>query len=249
MLYLIWSHALMLEQPGTPCCYIGEREWNKVHNENEDVRRIFAKITLNDKTVICPLGEPIREALIDLNDSKHCPAFIPLWAFDKLTIEGLGSKADIQWCSEEFFPEATRIVLRPHSSTFYESNIKDELEVALTEYGVLQLGMTVPIKIKAINNIIDFDIVALEPASIVLMQGDDVAIEFEKTFDEMLIPDSSLSEGALVAPKQHAFDDDMPMVPTGDVNTTVVIDGGHVLGGKNAQRLADGRVWNHWRNR
>lgn len=68
------------------------------------------------------------------------------------------------------FPEATRIVLRPHSSTFYESNIKDELEIALTEYGVLQLGMTVPIKIKAINNIIDFDIVALEPASIVLMQ-------------------------------------------------------------------------------
>lgn len=246
MSYLIWSHALMVEQPGTPCCYIGEKEWNKVHNENEGVRRIFAKITLNDKTVICPLGEPIREALIDVNDRKNCPAFIPLWAFDKLTIEGLGSKADIQWCSEEFFPEATRIVIRPHSSTFYESNIKDELEVAFTEYGVLQVGLRLPIKVKALNNrIIDVDIVALEPASIVLMQGDDVEIEFEKTFDEMLIPDLVPT---LVPPTQHVFDDDTPMIT--NVSTAVaVVDGGHVLGGKNVERLSDGRVWNHWRNR
>jgi hypothetical protein len=35
-----------------------------------------------------------------------------------------------------------------------------------------------------------------------------------------------------------------------NVSTVVaVVDGGHVLGGKNVERLSDGRVWNHWRNR
>ena len=252
MVYSIWSYALLLDPPDTVCCYVSEREWNRINDEMGEVKRIFAKIKFNNKTVVCALGPPIREALIDLNVKDVCPVFIALWAFDFLTLEGVGSRAEIEWCSEEMFPEATRIVLRPHKSVFYQSNAKYELEDALTQYGILQVGTTIPIKIKALDNyIIDFDVIELEPSSIALMQGDEVAIEFEKTFDQMMNPDVP-PENTLVAPPQIRFDDDNdePMISVANANSTMrVIDGGHVLGGVRKPRLTDGRLWTHWRNK
>lgn len=233
MSYFIWSYALLLEQPDAACCFVGEYEWNRLYNEHP-VKRLFAKITYNNKTIVCALGAPIREALIDIDIDTNKPLFIPYWAFENLTFDGLGSTAQVEWLSEEHFPDATRLVLRPHDYAFYNSDIKAELEGALTRYGVLQKGTTIPIAITG-DYTIQFDIVELEPASVVLMQGDEVAIEFEKSFNELLIPSPPLE-----APKQVVMDDS-PMVPVPSI-----IDGGHLLGGAN-RRLPDGRAWNRWR--
>lgn len=237
MLYSIWSHALLSDQSDTICCFTNEVEWNKIHDLNTGVKRIFAKISLNGKSVICPLGQPIRHALIDLEGMDSSAMFIPVWAVRTLNGSGVGDMATIEWCSEEYFPEATRVVLRPHDHTFYESDIKKELEFALTQYGVLELGSTIPIIIKALHNReYNFDIIALEPASVVLMEGDEVAIEFEKAFNAPVdTPKTTTS--------MPVDFDDAPMI-----SIPVANDSGHVLGGVNVPPRPDGRRWNPWRN-
>jgi len=239
MVYSIWAHALLLEQPNSACCFTGEHEWNKIYDSHTGAKRIFAKICINDSTLICPLGEPIRNALVDINSLEHPPIFIPAWAVRSLKVEGVGDTATVEWCSEEYFPDATKIILRPHDHTFYESDVKKELEEALTQYGVLQVGLTIPIKIQALNNReIQFDVIALEPASTVLMQGDEVEIEFEKSFNEPERP------ATVAAPVEVG---DLPMIPE-PIRSPIVVDGGHLLGGEPIRRLPDGRRWYHWMN-
>ena len=236
MAYSIWSHALLLEQPTTTCCFVMEHEWNKIHDANANAKRIFAKISLNGLSIICALGHPVRNTLIDAQSINHPALFIPVWAVRTLKSNGVGDIANIEWCSEEYFPEATRIIVRPQDYSFYESDIKKELEEALTEYGVLQMGTTIPIKIKALKNSeYQFDIITLEPASIVLMQGDEIAIEFEKSFNEPV---------AQTAPVKVEVDFDAPIIPAKES----IVDGGYVLGETSQPRLPDGRRWYHWMN-
>ena len=181
MAYIIWSNALLLDEPAKSCCYVNESKWNMIYDLNNSAKRIFARITVDQKYVICAVGQPVRTADIDITDST---LFLPTWAINKLNIDGVGEVANVEWCTEEYFPNATKIIVRPQDYKFYESDIKEELEHALTQYGVLEVGTSIPIQIQALNGLeINFDVIHLEPATIVLMEGNEVSIEFEKSFN------------------------------------------------------------------
>jgi hypothetical protein len=76
-----------------------------------------------------------------------------------------------------------------------------------------------------------------EPASIVLMQGDEVAMEFEEALDG-----AAEAQAPIVTPTIAPMADMEPMVPIAPLIAPV----GQVLGGE-TRRMADGRPWNPWR--
>ena len=150
----------------------------------------------------------------------------------------------VQWMSEDFFPEATRIVLRPRDSAFYHADAKGELERALTQIGVLQSGTTITVPLDILGGYeVEFDVIVTEPVDLVLMQGDEVVIEFEEALDgaaEAQAPRPQVSP--IVIPFEEC-----PMVSSIErVATPVPEPVGHILGGT-SRRMADGRVWNPWR--
>ena len=231
MSYIIWSNTLLLDEPAKTCCYVNESKWNEIYDLNNSAKRIFAKITVGQQSVICAVGQPVINADIDITNST---LFVPVWAINKLKVDGVGEVANVEWCTEEYFPNATRILVRPQDYKFYESDVKEELEHALTQYGVLEVGTSIPIQIQALNGLeINFDVIHLEPATIVLMEGNEIAIEFEKSFNEPeAVKNTSMMD----------IDFDSPMIPLG----LPPVDGGHVLGGTSVPRLPDGRRWNPW---
>lgn len=232
MNYAVWSHAFLLDKPDVSCCFVNEYMWIQLHELYPVAKRLFAKIKSGDKTLHCALGQPVRSS------TTAESVFLPQWAIDYLNIYEMGGIYEIEWLSEECFREATRIVLRPHDSSFYSADIKEELETALTQYGILHTGTTIPISIKALGDYeIKFDVVSLEPATNVLLQGDEVAIEFERT-DDVPAP-------LVYKQNRNETSEDTSILPE---VLPIINSGGYTLGGTQRPNLPDGRKWNHWRN-
>jgi hypothetical protein len=144
-----------------------------------------------------------------------------------LGIEGVGEEATVTWMTEEAFPSATRIVLRPHDSAFHTVDAKEELERALTRLGVLRQGDTILIPIEGLGGYeIAFDVMITEPAEIVLAEGDEVVMEFDAALD------APVPAAPVLEPESEE-----PMLP---------VITGNVLGGV-SRRMPDGRAWNPYR--
>ena len=221
MPYTVWAQHYIYEETDTATCNVNINEWRRL-SEDED-QRIFAKISVGDKTTYIALGAPVTEVV---PMSEHTCVFLPQWLLDMLCIEGSGETVEVEWLNAEHFPEATRIVLRPHDSAFQHADIKEELERALTSIGVLQLGSTVPVALRELGGFtVNFDVVGLEPTALVLMQGDEVAIEFDESVDA--IP---------LEPEPE------PQPPVSEPMLPIINDGGYKLGG--VQRVPG---WNPYR--
>jgi hypothetical protein len=162
---------------------------------------------------------------------EYSPLFVPSWFQTILSVEADGIDMPVEWITDEYFVPATKIVLRPHDSAFYHVDAKQELEDALTRYGVLQQGTTILVRLEALQGFsVAFDVIHLEPANMVLMEGDEVAIDFEEALDAATVP---------VAPVvQESFPDEMLPLKQ---------DEGQKTGGITHPPLADGRPWNPWR--
>jgi len=184
----IWSQFFLSDTPDTATCQLPIGLWRMVQDDFPEVSRLIVKITVGQNTVYCALGSPVQptdtEAPMD-------SLYVPIWVLQRLGIQGVGEPAKIEWLSQEAFPEATRIILRPLDSAFYDSNMKDVLEVALTRFGVLQTGDTIPIRIESMGDLeMHFDVVLTEPANIVLLEGEEVAIEFEN----LVLPEAEAAQ-------------------------------------------------------
>jgi len=206
-------------------------------NRREDSRRLFAKIDYEDKVMYIALGSYTECAS---TDSTLTRLILPRWALDVLSATGMGDLGVVTWLTEEAFPSATRIVLRPHDSAFYHSDAKEELEIALTRIGVLQKGQTILVPIHSLGDYpISFDVVDLEPANIVLADGEEVVIEFEAALDA--VPEPIERPGTPIPDINFAS-----MIP--EPNPTM-ITGGRRLGGTTRVTVtADGRPWNPYRD-
>jgi hypothetical protein len=102
---------------------------------------------------------------------------------------GNGEELNVEILSEEAFPPATRIVLKVVDSAFYNSDVKDELEKALSAIGVIRAHTTLQIPIKALGGYpIDLFVSETEPANIVLCDGEEVIVEFEEPVDHVMPP-------------------------------------------------------------
>ena len=245
MEYAIWSQDFLEDNTGLTTCSLDETEWQRIHAENSEAKRIFASVTVGEQTHYIALGRPIRNSGIE-SDSPSL--FVPPWLCTWLAVGGDGSACTVEWLTEESFPEATRIKLRPHDSVFFDANIKDELDYSLTQYGVLKRGTTIPVAIESLGGLIVYmDVMETEPADCILMQGDEVAIEFDKALDSAepdaeadaeAVPDAEPDAGAV---PQESFD---AVIPTASVAPEPT---GHTLGGISRPPGPDGKRWNPWR--
>ena len=103
---------------------------------------------------------------------------------DSAGISGLGDEVEIEVLNEEAFPPATRIVLKVVDSAFYTSDIKEELEKALSAIGVIRKHTTLQIRVSSLGDFpVDLFIANTEPADVVLCDGEEVALEFEEPVD------------------------------------------------------------------
>jgi hypothetical protein len=226
----IWSHAYLNDSPGL-LCLVEERIWLGAQEEI-DGNRLIAEIRAGDTVVYSAIGSPIPS-----QNGVEDRIFAPLWVLDFLGLGGDGEDVTVRWRSEEFFPEATRLVLRPHDSAFYHADAKAELEHALTQLGVLQAGTTITVPLQVLGGYeIHFDVVATEPANLVLMQGDEVALEFEEALDGAAEAQAPIITPALAPVAEE------PMIPAAPLTEPA----GQMLGGE-TRRMADGRPWNPWR--
>jgi len=235
MQYSSWSQNFIYDDTDCMTFNINLAEWRRIYDENENCERLFAKITLDEKIVYIALGTPICGEVIP--NSDNIAIFLPDWALVRLGIEGSGENIQVEWLDSEHFPEATRIVLRPHDSAFFNADAKEELERALTTIGVLQVGTTIPVPLNTLGGfIVHIDVIALEPTPLVLMQGDEVAIEFEEALDSIT-----------TAPAPTPVPEPEPEPEPEPAPATFVSDGGYQLGGISRPRGTDGRSWNPWR--
>lgn len=220
----LWSNVFLSDPYAADgaTCSVPLVAWRRITEENPGAR-LFARITYQGRTIYAALGTP--------NDDKEGTSekiYMPAWMFEILGTSGEGELAEVDWFSQDAFPEATRIVLRPHDSAFYHADAKEELERALTRMGVLQQGLTISLPLDCLGGYeIAFDVVVTEPANIVLAQGDEVVMEFEQALD---------------VPPPSPPPEERPPTPIPEYES-----GGRRLGGAE-RRMPDGRLWNPWRD-
>lgn len=227
----LWSPVFLTEEAGDGVtCTLDKTTWRGLMNrpEHEGCGRLFARVEHEGMETYIPLG-----GYTECEEGEMPRLILPQMALDSLFATGTGDLATVTWLTQEAFPEATRIVLRPHDSAFYNSDIKAELEVALTKIGVLQKDHSIKVVIQSYP--IEFDVVDLEPATIVLAQGDEVEIEFDTAVDAVR-PDTPI-------PKSPFEEVDFSSM----ISTTTVQAQGRTLGGTN-RYTADGRPWNPYRD-
>jgi hypothetical protein len=233
---------------------VSEREWRRIHDEHSDAQRIFGRLMIGDKDVFCPLGEPIGMEQFGNSRNNEC-IIIPNWALQILGIDGSGETVEITWLAEDAFPNATRVILRPHDSAFFHGDIKGELERELTTYGVIAEGTTIPVTVSSLDGFsVLMDVIRTFPANIVLLEGDEIEFEFETALD---VPAEAPAEptteataeatpviAETVIPEAAALTHAVVTPPVGAVPAGLV---GQRLGGKERPALPDGRPWNPWR--
>ena len=128
---------------------------------------------------IVAIGNPI---MTDSGDDKK--VYMPQWLLEQHGFQGEGEVSEVKILTEEAFPQATKIVLRVVDSAFYNSDVKKELEIALTRIGVIKKGQLLHIPIEALDNfVVDIYVSELEPANLVLCEGEEVVVEFEEPVD------------------------------------------------------------------
>jgi hypothetical protein len=154
----------------------------------------------------------------------------------------------VEWITEEYAPEATRIVLRPHDSAFFHGDAREQLEPVLTQYGILRKGVTIPVPLETLGGyVVLCDVIQTEPADLVIMEGDEVAIEFEEATDA--VGAAAIATAVTAPPRPLPFEpmESTPMVPALPSEPSPQEPQGHVLGGQVRPRLPDGRAWNPYR--
>lgn len=237
MRYTVWSQEFLEErQRDEHTCLVAQDNWQRIHRE--DAKRFFMRLEGGGLTLVAALGHPVLTADLDVD---RYPIFLPTWMLQTLRLEGMGESIEVTVLTDEALPAATRIVLRPHDSAFYGVDSNEELEPVLTQFGVLTAGTTVPVRVDALGGfMIAFDVIVTEPANVVLMEGDEVALEFERALNDAGIPPTTSASAADAAPIANAVQEPFeegPMIPIAAAPTPK----GNVLGGTTRPR------WNPWR--
>ena len=251
MTYSAWSTAYVTDTLGQNRCYVSVTEWRRLHDENAGAGRIFARLINDGKVVYCSLGEPIVRIEEDLKTEGTTPIVVPDWVREVLYIEGSGEPVDITWLTNESFPNATRVVLRSHDSVLHHTDVREELERALTSHGVVAEGVTIPIGLQSLDDYtINVDVIHTEPANVVLLEGDEIVFEFEEALDSVPIALPPAQEPAQQQqlPQSQESDSMLPpsLLPTPAI-TPFPPGQGQRLGGICRPPLPDGRPWNPWR--
>ena len=228
----LWSNVFLPDPYGADpaTCTVPLNAWRRITDENPG-SRLFGRISYQGKEIYAALGGPNQ----DSEGSEKL--YLPSWMLDNLGAVGEGEEVEVEWLSQEAFPEATRIVLRPHDSAFYHGDAKEELERCLTRLGVLRQGDTLVLPLECLGGFdVVFDVIATEPANLVLAEGDEVVMEFEEALDA-------------IAPPEPRPDTPIPedvFAPT-EIQEPEPAPAAKRLGGEE-RIMPDGTRWNPWKH-
>lgn len=159
---------------------------------SETSRRKFLRIQhpegLDDW--IAPLGSPLFQQETQTNEYDPIEnIYLPLWMIDAGHFKGDGEETTLEVLGEDSFPEATHIVFRVVDSAFYNADVKEELEKALSAMGVIRQYSTLQIPIQALGGYpVEVFVSKTEPANVVLCDGEEVSVEFEEPVDQIRPP-------------------------------------------------------------
>ena len=161
--------------------------WQELFREHSTNRRLFVSLTNEEKTIICAVGNPHLSGSTD-----SYKMYLPYQVLDKIGCVGEGETRQVTVFTEEAFPPVEKIHVRFVDSAAYNSDIKEELELAFGKLGVIQKDSQYQIPIHALGNFpVDIYVSSLEPADMVFCHGDEVEIEFEEPIDQITPPPES----------------------------------------------------------
>lgn len=209
---------------------VDKRLWERCMRD-EHVDRIFVKIQhpRGGEPWIAPMGLPID---LDSHTDEIYNIFAPVWMLDSAGLQGEGENIQIETLTVDAFPEATKLVFRVVDSAFYSSEIKGELEQALSSLGVIRQHTTLSIPLQSLGGFnVDVFISKTEPANIVICHGEEIPVEFEEPIDQIPHvppPPSPPPQAEPEAPSPSAT------VPTFETPQTSFSGQGYVLGTSNA---------------
>lgn len=220
----IWSKAYA-PSPDTDSfsIQVDKTIWRQAMQQ-EGSRRKFVRILHPEgmEDWIAPLGQPVT---VSDEEEDIYNIYMPLWMLDAAQLQGEGEQAVVEVLDEEHFPEATRIVFRVVDSAIYNADIKDELERSLSALGVIRQHSTLQIPVSALGGyVVEVFVSKTEPATIVLCDGEEVAVEFEEPVDQIAPP----------RPPTPVPESPPPLVPPVSSESFSAFSGqGHTLGGSN----------------
>ena len=195
--------------------------------------RIFVRITQGDTTFVCAVGDPAE------SDEEDDALFLPLWMLDTghfvlsetvreprngedaFTPRSHVPNAQVAVLLATDLPPATRILLRPVESYLSAVDIKNALQPVLTQLGVFQQGIQYEIPLEELGGLrVNFVVEELEPAPVVLLDGEEVAIEFSQAVEEILPPRDIVSVSPPALPRSP------PTTPVSMLPSTFLSDWG-----------------------
>ena len=251
-LALCWSKEY-LSSPGAEdamTVQVDQRVWQEQMSK-EFQGRLFARIRgERDQEWIAPIGIPVPSNPYENDAVDMHQIYLPMWMIDSAQFQGTGETVDLDFMDTRDFESATRIVLRVVDSRFYnDPDIKQRLEVVLTEFGVIRQGTLLQIPC-ADGKTADIYVSITEPSEYVLCQGEEVVLEFEEPVDSAPPPRPPTpipSAPSFLVPEEPLA----PVISTGGVvpSTPSTFSGtGYRLGSGNQNvvlppwRLPGGRV-------
>ena len=171
------------------------------------------------------LGDPIP-------DTQQAAVYVPQWILDASSAQGQGEMVSVECIAAETLPHATRLCFRVIGDLPEDVDVRELLEGALSQLGVLSLGQMIPVP--AFEGCV-LMVEACEPADRVFLDGAEVALEIER---ESATASASVSVGAAppVAPpvaSQTTSDDffSTGMVPVEEAPVLPQTQGNRLGGG------------------
>jgi len=168
----VWSTLYLEQDVDLYNCYLKENMWKQITSEFL-TNRIFARITNGHKFWICSVGQPIRQEIVSENE----PIFVPSWILEQIHCDGSGSSLDVEFMPSEAFDNSESILLLPEIEGIICEDIQTQLSVELTKLGILQKNTRILVNLSGMDTY--FQVKNLNPASVVLCQGDEVVLEFD----------------------------------------------------------------------
>lgn len=188
----IYSSAYASQEGESYTIQLDKELWQMIMRQ-EGSKRKFMKIEHPEglRDWYAPLGHPVplERNQEETKEDHLYNIYMPLWMLDAAHLKGEGEESVLEVMDEEYFPEASRIILRVIDSAFYNADVKAELEKALSNIGVIQEHTTLQIPIAALDGYtVEVFVSRLEPANVVLCDGEEVAVEFEEPVDQIRPP-------------------------------------------------------------
>jgi hypothetical protein len=157
---------------------LSEDFWGDILSEHQE-GRCFLHLQVGDSVWIAPVGQPVKS-----NQFTQSTVYLPLWMLDSAGFQGIGETAMCTVLNNEAFPNASKITLRVIDSAFYTSEVKEELELALSSLGIVRKHSVLQIPIQSLSGYrVEVFVSNTEPCDILLCEGDEVIVEFEEPVD------------------------------------------------------------------